>query len=162
MARNKGAFDALGSLLIFIDDDVRLLPDAIERHRAFHLHYTNAIAFGFLEMDPVFAAQRSFWSYRREIEQLWRKGHPTEITFANFAITSANLSMSRMVFEQLNGFNNDLRDSEDFDFCVRALLQEIQIRYVPEIRGYHDDFSDIGAYLKRQEEYLLSKYMLLL
>ncbi len=159
-ARNEGVHHATRSLLVFLDDDVRLAPDAIEKHWDFHNKKANSILFGFLEMDPAHSSKDDFWNYRRTVEAQWRIDHDLEISFQNYAITTANMSMPLSVFNELGGFDPSLRDSEDFDFGVRALIKGIGVHYEPAIRGFHDDFSDIGQYIRRHREYITSKFEL--
>ncbi|CAN5416802.1 glycosyltransferase [soil metagenome] len=160
-AKNEGAIISNGNLLIFVDDDLRLFENAIERHINHQLEHPDEIIFGHLEMDPEKVKQNDFWNYRRTVESSWRHDQNGIVTFNNYGITSANLSLSKQVFEQIGGFDSTLRDCEDFDFGIRAIQQHITIRYVPEIDGYHDDFSTLISYINRQNEYKKAKYILL-
>ncbi|NOT74602.1 MAG: glycosyltransferase [Cyclobacteriaceae bacterium] len=160
-AKNEGVNASKGEILIFIDDDIRLFKDAVELHRNFHLENQNEIMFGHLEMDPEKARLNDFWNYRRTIESGWRELQSTTISYANYGITSANLSLTKKTFWKVGEFDSTLRDSEDFDFGIRALQQGIPIRYIPKINGYHDDFSTLLPYVRRQKEYMMSKYVLL-
>ncbi len=160
IARNRGAEAASGKYFIFIDDDVRLYSNAVALHRKFNLEYPGQIIFGHLEIDNIYP-EDDFLNYRRTVEAKGISGIPLQISFDNYAFTSANLSMSSQLFFELGGFNPELKDSEDFDFSVRAILKNITIKSNEEIRGFHDDFVTLDQYIRRQKQYLLSKYILL-
>jgi glycosyltransferase involved in cell wall biosynthesis len=161
IARNRGAAAASGDLLIFIDDDICLQTDAVERHRNLHLNQPGKIIFGHLELTSTPGSKDDFLTYRRTVEASWGKHQQSEISLQQFAFTSANLSMSKSIFNSLQGFDPTLRDSEDFDFGIRALLLGIPIHYEKAIKGYHDDIVDLPHYVARHREYYSSKVTLL-
>jgi glycosyltransferase involved in cell wall biosynthesis len=160
-AKNEGVAVANGNILVFIDDDIRLFEDALALHQQFHLKNGDTIVFGHLEMDPSMAKLNDFWNYRRTVESSWRENQDLHITLKDYAITSANLSLTKKIFNLVGIFDPTLKDSEDFVFGVRALQAGIPIIYSPQIRGYHDDFSTLMAYVRRQNEYIKSKYIVL-
>ncbi|CAN5467708.1 glycosyltransferase family 2 protein [soil metagenome] len=160
-AKNEGVSVANGNILVFIDDDIRLFDDALARYQQFHFKNKDTIVFGHLEMDPLMAKQNDFWNYRRTVESSWRENQDLNISLKNYAITSANLSVTKRIFNLVGIFDPTLKDSEDFVFGVKALQAGIPVIYSPQIRGYHDDFSTLMAYVRRQNEYIKSKYVVL-
>ncbi len=159
-ARNAGAGLAVGTYLIFIDDDIQLFPDAACLHRKLINENPNSVIFGALELAKD-SRPSDFQEYRSALESDQGRHVPEEITLNQYAFTSANMSIARTTFEGLGGFDPALRDSEDFDFSVRALLNNIGLKYAREIMGYHDDHLSLSQYVTRRKEYLRSKYLLL-
>src|SRR5690348_15978672 len=51
-ARNKGASSARGDILVFVDDDMRLPREFLERHLHAHTRTDRAVVLGRIERDP--------------------------------------------------------------------------------------------------------------
>ncbi|HEX2863108.1 MAG TPA: glycosyltransferase family A protein [Deinococcales bacterium] len=62
-ARNAAIRAATGSVLVFVDDDLLLAPDALARHRAFHEVFERSVAIGGVryERGTVFAPPSPTW-----------------------------------------------------------------------------------------------------
>lgn len=155
--RNRGALAASTELLIFFDDDMFLEKDCIAQHLEHHLVYKESILTGITRTNKFAYPDNDFYKYRYSIEETWQKpfaGESKPITFKNFSFTSGNLSLSKKLFEQLNGFDERLNDSEDLDFCIRALIKKTPVFVNHNILTWHCDYINIGNYIKRQKEYL--------
>ncbi len=163
-ARNKGAQESETELLIFFDDDVELLVDVVERHKKHHAEIPGSILFGKVTVDTRRETFNDFYGYRSTIEEKWdrifEKGLNV-ISSEKYGFTSANLSLSKNTFNALHGFDERLTDSEDFDFAMRALRENISIYYNPNIFAWHLDFIGIKGYIQRQKAYKHSKVYLL-
>jgi len=162
-SRNAGAREAKGNIIIFLDDDIVPLDNLVELHIRHHQNLPGSMIVGKNFMD-IRGNRNDFYSYRYSIEQKWNPYYPDElkpVTFEDYRFTSSNLSLSKSLFFSLNGFEEQLRDSEDFDFSIRALLKNVPIYYDQNIFGWHCDFVDLEGYLKRQKEYKHSKIFLL-
>ncbi|MEL6944073.1 MAG: hypothetical protein AAFO82_15540 [Bacteroidota bacterium] len=68
-------------------------------------------------------------------------------------LTAANMSISRKLFFDLEGFDERLTDAEDYDLAVRAYERGIQIFYDHTAFAWHDDFVTAKSYFKRRQEY---------
>jgi len=55
------------------------------------------------------------------------------------AVTSACYMMRRKVFENLNGYDEKLRNYDDYDFCLRLKEKNYSIIYTPYTRVYHHE-----------------------
>jgi len=55
------------------------------------------------------------------------------------AVTSACYMMRRKVFEDLNGYDEKLRNYDDYDFCLRLKEKNYSIIYTPYTRVYHHE-----------------------
>lgn len=161
-ARNRAVEKSTSELLLFVDDDVELFENAVELHYDFLKKNPSSISVGSLTMERMESgANKDFFDYRLAVESSGAAAVEQAVSFTNYIFTTANLSMARRTFDLVGGFDPLLRDSEDFDFCARALEANFRINYYPVISGYHDDHLDVWQYVLRRREYLRSKYVLL-
>ena len=151
-ARNSGAQATNSELIIFLDDDC--IPEAqfINEHRKHHEKHPNTIATG-----PAFSplgTNTEFEQYRRakSFESHNSLLHLEDITHLQF-LSAANMSIPKILFEKLGGFNEALRDCEDYDLAIRAAKRSIAIYYLPNAVVAHDDRLTIGSYISRIASY---------
>jgi glycosyltransferase involved in cell wall biosynthesis len=158
--RNRGANEASGDLLIFFDDDIEPMSDVIELIIQHHHNFPGSILNGLIRMDNR-NLENDFYSYRNYIENKWesnlRKDTFHQITLDNYYFTSSMLSLPTSLFVSLKGFDERLLDSEDFDFCIRALRKGVPIWLNKSIFAWHRDFISFGKYIQRQKEYKKSR-----
>jgi glycosyltransferase involved in cell wall biosynthesis len=163
MVRNTGASNAKGDILLFLDDDMRLTRDGIEKHLAFHRSHPKTILFGRAALDPSKIISDDFSQFRLSCENKWIKEFDkglNKITLEKYGFTTQNLSCSKKTFEYIGGFDARLNDSEDFDFSLRALDLGIPIYFDYHLLAWHDDYIAIDKYIKRQVQYIESKQLL--
>lgn len=153
-ARNTGVKNASADLLVFVDDDMRLEPDALQKHWDFHQITKNAILVG-NQIEDWNALQNDLQKYKAVLSRIWGNSITAKqpMPADKFFLTSANCSLSKPLFEQLGGFDEKLTDAEDYDLGKRAIEQGIAIYFNPEIIGWHDDFITCRSYIKRQQQY---------
>lgn len=153
-ARNAGADNATGNLLVFYDDDMRPTEDSLERHIAFHLKHPNAVLGG-NQMENPAEAKTDFDRYRCKIRKKWNAPFKelTELRIDNFHLTAANFSVNKFVFIGLGGFDESVTDAEDILLAYKALLKEIKIYFDPENISWHDDFVTCLKFIIRRREY---------
>ncbi|GHM99859.1 hypothetical protein WSM22_13490 [Cytophagales bacterium WSM2-2] len=164
IARNKGASIAKTSLLIFIDDDIEVMPDNIESHVRFHEKNPEAILVGSPVLGFNHIPTDAFQSFRYRVELAFLEHAPVgtrKITFNNYVFTTQNVSISEKLFTEIGRFDERLTDSEDFDLSIRLLLANKAIFIDPTLKCWHHDFADIQQTIKRQTQYYLSKKKLL-
>jgi len=144
VARNLGAAHAAGDILIFVDSDVAVLPDAV------------AQAVDLLESDPGIGAACGVYedtpmftdSLVEECRCLqacyWRMSSLGSVSFLFTAICA----MRAEVFAEIGPFNPRLRQTEEVDYGQR-LSQRYKIELSPDIRGRHDDDDHLLALLHK-------------
>ena len=163
-SRNAGARLATSDLLLFIDDDIELHEQNIIGHIQFHEINKEALLFGDVMMTNRGLINQDFCEFRFHVGKKSKekfKGEVIKIDWGNYGFTSANLSISRQLFNDLGEFDSSLTDSEDFDLSVKALIQKKDIYFHKGLKAIHHDAISIEKYIQRQRQYYVSKIALL-
>jgi len=134
-ARNAGAARSLGEVLVFVDSDVEIHPDALARiERRFAEDPGLAAVFGAYDDDPSAAGLAS--RFRNLLH------HHVHASSAGAAETfwSGLGAVRRGAFEAVGGFDESrfpLASIEDVELGLRLRRQGERIVLDPEIRGRH-------------------------
>ncbi len=152
--RNFGAKQATGNLLIFFDDDMHLGPNCIKQHIEYHLKNNNHLLVGNGYRNKNWA-KTSFQYFILDMENKWMKNHQNQyyINLSNPRLTACNFSIPKIIFDKLNGFDKNLKDSEDMDLGIRALEEGYKVFYNQDIDAWHNDDVSFLQYVKRNNEY---------
>jgi hypothetical protein len=140
-ARNTGVASAGGTVLIFLDADVRLTArwqGAIDRVLA-ELETAPRLITGSTVTVPTSPGL---------IERHWFL--PATLHKRQY-INSGHLIMTRTFFDELGGFDPALRTGEDFDLCRRGRLAGGTVRDERTLEAIHLGFPQtLGAFAKRE------------
>jgi len=126
-ARNLGASEARGSMLLFTDDDCRVDPEWV---RSLSLSIRNAPTTGAGgRVVNRFGDNRWSTASQRVIDMVYAyyNADPAQATF----LASNNLAVHADAFRELGGFDERFRWAEDRDFCRRWLAAGCELIYVP-------------------------------
>lgn len=132
-ARNLGAEHATGEILLFVDSDIALEPDAV----------ANAVQM--LSSDPGLGAvggillpeslvNRGLAAQYRAI-QMYRWWMPTHRP--TLELHAAVLAVPARVFTEIGPFNPELIDTESADYRGR-LTERYRVKITDAVRGVHD------------------------
>jgi glycosyltransferase involved in cell wall biosynthesis len=149
VARNRGIKKSSGDIVLFLDDDVVLYPDYIEKLIEFYREYPEAGgACGYLCDGNRFLIDRLM-----KFPRIPALSEP----FTIISLHGSNMSFKREVFDHFT-FNEDLRGyyADDDEFCARA-SQRYKLYLVPGIRCVHEHTPTGGA---RQEPYTMLNTMM--
>jgi glycosyltransferase involved in cell wall biosynthesis len=157
-ARNRGAAEARGEILLFLDDDMIVEPDVLEQHARSYRAGADAVAGGFIE--PGFSGVVGATG-----TELKDGG---EAALSPLGLFGGHMSVRRSAFRELGGFDESFtRDGkygyEDFDLAHR-LLQRFSIRRNPKAISHHRKFIAGREYIRRgrgcadAEAYFLDKH----
>ena len=129
-ARNRGATEARGDILLFLDDDMLCAPDVVEQHARTHAAGADAVI-GAFPVDP--ASPRGFLADLVAGMAHWDR---SGVELTPFEIFTGHLSVRRSVFEAVGGFDESFTayggyGNEDIDFGAR-LLPKYDVRFNPD------------------------------
>lgn len=154
IARNEGVRHAKGDLLVFFDDDVRPNPNCIQLHVDFHKKQANCMLDGPALYDlEVVKEKGDFQWYRSNLEMSWYVKNDGPVKKERAGLVGANKSMPKALFWEVGGFDEQLTDSEDFEFAFRAMHKHnYDIYFDYRTWVYHDDYKSFEQYLNRRLE----------
>lgn len=144
-SRNRGAELAQHNLLLFIDSDILLNPDAVAAYCYFLTPNPNYLLYGYV---GTVSEGHSFWFSEVSIHWLdkrfnWRDGHlrATEKLFlaAHECAYSGNFAIHRQTFFELNGFDPRFQGwgGEDLDLGERAIKQGKELHFLIDAWAEH-------------------------
>jgi glycosyltransferase involved in cell wall biosynthesis len=132
-ARNQGLEYAKGEFIAFLDSDDRWMPNALET-------LLNCL----VESQADFAYSPSIevlQSGREKISYPCAKGCPEKFSIEHFKSSKSRpgaILYRRLVFEQVKGFREDLKYSEDSDFLQRVAIHFTSVySSIPSVKVYH-------------------------
>lgn len=151
---NIGAAESQADWLLFLNPDVQLNPDALQKLDEFIASHSDAVAVGGLLMNPDGSAQRSvrgfptYGSLVMEISSIARLLPNLDRYFLRRFDYSADqkvqqpmgalLAIQRDLFVSLGHFDERFPIFfNDVQLC-RLLSQRGSIYYTPSVRGYHE------------------------
>ncbi len=148
LARNFGASQAQGEILIFFDSDCIIPTDYFEIVNN-QLISQSLDCFGGPDgAHPFFTPIQKAISYSMTslITTGGIRGGKKQMD--KFYPRSFNLGITRKHFEHLKGFA-DMRFGEDLDFSMRAVESGIKVGFIPEAFVYHKRRTHFKAFFKQ-------------
>jgi len=151
-AINQGAAKSHGEVLVFLNPDAELLPDALQKLQDFFTHRKDErlgpVGGKLLFSDGT--VQPSCGPFPDLFSMLWRRLFLPPIRRKNYFrlpekeacpvdwVSGAFMAVRRAVFEEMGGFDKDFfLYYEDVDLCMRAARKGYTARYLPEARAFH-------------------------
>jgi glycosyltransferase involved in cell wall biosynthesis len=135
-ARNLGLSRAGGDLVVFLDDDMELVPGFLRAHREFHEHHANAVGVGNVVNHPsVSVAPIDRYMSTRGAQKIKDRG---PLPWKYFSTN--NVSVLRKDLDAVGGFDEGFvtYGFEDLELAYRLVKERgVTIRFVAEARSLH-------------------------
>ncbi len=141
-ARNRGAAQARGKVLVFLDADMICAPDLLQHYGTAHLTHPQALVIG--RQSPWSTSFRSLFEEVTGYE-LNRDLGAAPMTVQFYHVCSGSLLIGRESFLSLGGFDEDLKRTQDTDLGYRAVGAGMELVYWPQARVYHNHFRTLDA-----------------
>jgi glycosyltransferase involved in cell wall biosynthesis len=149
-ARSAAVDAASGEFVLFLDDDLIVKSDLLEQHLRAQREWPDVLAIGKIILPPARLIEPGV-RFRQDLEL---RGIPTTrglVEAPNFG-TAANVSIRRMLYLEMGGFDPAMDGIEDQDFAMRHSAQGGRIAFLPEAGVVHDDdWMDFFSFCERQE-----------
>ncbi|HLU25449.1 MAG TPA: glycosyltransferase [Longimicrobiales bacterium] len=151
-ARNRGATEARGELLLFLDDDVIPSTELVSAHLEAHQRAHECVVVGPYLPDPPGRGDylaEGLWRY-------WEKtfaGMDAPGRSARYTdLLSGNLSIPTHTFARLGGFDPAFPECglEDYELGIRVLREGIPIGFAARARARHLETTDLMRSFKRK------------
>lgn len=145
-ARNRGAAEANGEILLFLDDDMIAEPELLAEHARCYAEGADAVLGDF----PVEGGSRpGFLSDSIAAKRAWERPPP----LSHYDVFTGHLSVRRSVFEKLGGFDERFTadgkyGNEDIDFGL-ALVEDFDVRHNPNAVCHQRSVVGPREYMRR-------------
>lgn len=158
-SRNRGARNASGDILCFLDSDCQVVPQWL-REMSVVFDDSDVTAGGGLVSSNL--EQKRLDRYEKVQSSLHMGTRPRDSRDGDrfFYLPSCNLAVRRTAFLQLGGFNESMAVGEDVDLCWRLVDRGGVIAYRPEAVVFHRHRNRLGAFCRRRYEYGTSEPLL--
>ena len=150
-ARNLGATQAQGEILIFLDDDMEAVPEFVAAHVQVQSSHPKTVAVGILN-----SAQQSSDYFSSSLQNWWDgkffRMRQLGNRFRYDDLFSGNFSIQADFFTQVGGFDPELRCHEDYELGIRLLEAGAICQVAVAAAAFHHDTTDISRALQRRFE----------
>lgn len=147
LSRNRGAARAQRELLVFLDGDLLLQPQALAAYRAYLTGVHTALLYGYAGTHLESQAP-SHWFPERQVNWLdkryaWDgthlKPHPHLFHSAYEYAFAGNFALYAETYRAIGGFDERFRGwgGEDLDFAERAVQKGFEVHFLIDAWGEH-------------------------
>lgn len=144
-ARNRGAAEARGEILLFLDDDMLAEPSLLSEHARLHSDGADAVT-GEIPLSPHSRPNLVTDALARAAA--WERKPP----LTGFDIYSGHFSVAKRVFDKIGGFDEkmltDGYGTEDLDFGLR-LVPGHDVRHSKAAVAWQQSSIGPGEHMKR-------------
>jgi serine acetyltransferase/GT2 family glycosyltransferase len=152
-ARHRGIQAARGELLVLLDDDMRIGRDFLEQHALRHPAGSRVAVIGRIVPDPQVAMPLFERWHARMIDAQWTSGERP----GGRALFSGNVSMRRLDYFAVGGFDAALRHSEDVELGLRLQKAGVRFERCEAARSLHaSDHASLRRWRERSFDYGVS------
>jgi hypothetical protein len=150
-ARNAGFRESHGDLVLFVDDDILVLPDVVRGHVEAHTRFPGSVIFGRCELPPP-TTRNPLYDY---LESL--KVNTSDHSWADFepqsVVSSGQLSVERSLFAGQGWvYRDDLQTpaAEEFELSYRLHQRCVPILMGSKLVAWHEQELTIANVCRQQ------------
>src|SRR5437868_7409385 len=151
-ARNGGAEEAAGEIILFLDDDMIAEPQLLAEHARMHRAGADAVTG---EVPVHSASPAGLVTDALAKAAAWQRKPPA----SPFHVYSGNLSVAKRVFREIGGFDEELcrggYGGEDLDFGLR-LVGRYDVRHNRAAMAWQRSAVGPREFMRRAREIALS------
>ncbi len=152
-ARNLGAREARGAVIVYLDDDIEPCPAFLKVHAAAHRQYDRLVLIGPQSMPrgerfPVWIA----WEHRMLQRQYVRFCSGEWLPGPN-NLYSGNFSVRRSFLIETGGFDERFKRQEDVELGFRLAKLGLEFRFEPLAYGLHRPVRSFESWFGMPEAY---------
>jgi GT2 family glycosyltransferase len=154
-ARHRAIENALGRVLIIVDDDMQVKADFLEQHLKMHPAGSRRAVLGRLAPDEAIKEMPYFerW-YARGHDRTASRSRAGKLSLDGFAFYTGNVSLRRDDYNTVGGFDLSLRIGEDTDLGLRLEKAGVELAFCEPAVAYHgSDHVSEEAWLKKARAY---------
>jgi GT2 family glycosyltransferase len=161
-ARNTGVSHISTEHILFFDDDMVPFNTCIQEYMHFFQQHNNVIALGQI-IEPASKNDSEIKKYKDHLNTQWNEElsayKQNIIPDSMTVLAAANVALSASLFKELSGFDQRLKDIEDYDFALRAKQAGIKTYYVDSAIAKHQDDFSFQKYAERSKAYLKNRIL---
>jgi glycosyltransferase involved in cell wall biosynthesis len=152
-ARDAGVRLASGDVVVILDDDMKLTPNLLENHLAWHQKGYHVVlgridSAQHLEQMPLF--ERFHAEQLEKFAQAFRTGEKPR----GIHLCTGNVSFRRKHYVEIGGFDRTLKRSEDRELGIRLELNGARFVFGDDAITVHDsDHANLQVWLQRAYNY---------
>jgi glycosyltransferase involved in cell wall biosynthesis len=151
-ARNAGVQAAQTEAIVFFDDDIIVSPDVLGRYYQYYQQGEVLVVGG---LYSILEQQNEFFHYFEYLDAKWSanlNGNTAGYMKTPY-MSAASAFVQKKIFYEVGGFDEGLRDAEDFDLAVKLFEKGYKLYFDPTLRAGHALKQNMQAYLRRLNEY---------
>jgi GT2 family glycosyltransferase len=143
-ARNLGAANGSGEVLLFLDADMLAEGNLLEAHLQAQEYHKQALIEG---LRKIYLSERT--PFFMQIIDVDTNPKNKLIDFPE--MLTCNLSVKRSNFQKLGGFEENLLKWEDVEFGYRAKQAGCKLVFLPEAVAYHEHPMSFHEFCEKQK-----------
>jgi GT2 family glycosyltransferase len=148
-ARNEGVRNSRGDIIIFVDDDMTVVGDFVERHMAAHVHPEDVVI-GDVLSPPEYKSH----PLARYIERQGVRKIKSGEKIPPKSVRTGNVSVSRELFDKAGQFDEAIvKYGEDIDLGMRLSYVGANFLFAEAAASYHHHPPDIDDMISKMQEY---------
>jgi GT2 family glycosyltransferase len=146
-AVNTALGAARGEIAIVLDDDMRVVPEFVERHRAHHPAGSRRCVLGAVPVELDAGSTHAAGYVKAKFDlHLSRLSDPVHLALPRSFYTG-NASLRTEVLREVGGFDEsfDIYGNEDVELSLRLRRAGVELGYDPEALAHQEYGKDLGG-----------------